>query len=294
MTVVDDIRDLFSSKAKKNKGPHNAFLGYIQDVGSGKLEYVHVGSAACHGPFGGQGRMPRNKVPFLLSELRPLLGTEETKKEVAPRFYHWLMNESVWAPLFVDKDYESVKERGFLISTDQPATFTLSGLVATRTFTEKYNSDFARRVGVYGELLKAGASLKEALLFMHYLGGENGKSPYPLKWSNLSSGHTIMNAGSHPLEYSKNFLKEKYFVSPTTFNEYGGYMSGAHAMWIEDRRERYESSLFFNKVKKIRPRKVVKVRDYHIFRPAPKEVVAVSDLEGLKDVVTQLKELIYA
>lgn len=293
MTVVDDIRDLFSSKAKKNKGSHNAFLGYIKDVGGGRFEYAHVGSAACHGPFGGMGRVSPN-TEFLLSELRPLLGTKEIKEEVAPRFYHWLMNESVWAPLFVDKDYESVKERGFLISTDQPATFTLSGLVATRTFTERYNTDFLRRVGVYAELLKAGASFKEALLFMHYLGGENGKSPYPLKWSNLSSGHTIMNAGCQPLEYSKNFLEERYFVSPTTFKKNCGYMSGAHAMWIEDQRERYESSPFFNEVKKIRPRKVVKVRDYHIFRPAPKEVVAVSDLEGLKDVVTQLKELIYA
>lgn len=218
--MLDDIqrqREKFARDAKPSQKEidrhSNAFGGLILD----NLSYVKVGDWVCHGFLNSwdlKGVMERHSIipkpgviKYVLSA--PMKSHENKKNTKA--FYDWLLNRSPWSVTHLDKDVDRCMELGFVVDAAGPANIFVSGLMASRLFTESYDQQLKHRIPVYLELVDMGLDESEAFLFCHLYGSTSPtKSLYPLVAAPYQAGHSIFHHENTNEAYYKAFLSAEF------------------------------------------------------------------------------------
>lgn len=168
--------------------------------------FVNKGSSACHGVFLFSEGHPKNFTGDLPETLYSwkMPNVFPTNKEVL--YYTWLLNKSPWSKVFVEKDYEVVKQKGFSLSTNFPADYVASALVATRYTSEIYNEWTTRHFRTFEDLVNEGVETLWAFVMSMMYAKKHTSSEYSYRMQN---GHEIV-----PPDWSlatiKNFVEGRF------------------------------------------------------------------------------------
>ncbi len=262
---------------------HNVYMAYVLQ---GKKEpyYYLVGNAACH------GRLQKSYYPkgvmAILSVVRK--GYIEDNKEACLRYISWLVNESPWAAIFIEKDVARVWDYGWVISPEHPANFVASGCIATRFFTENYEEAVKKRFKIWLELTANNYSGTEAFLFANMISSVRSDL-YPMSVVPLTNGHTIFDGVNMSFEVAKAFLSHKPTNLHPLLNKQGGVSGGVFALWTG-----HSGSGSFAKVlTELSPLNAKTKVDLHIFRAVKTKSAILANIDDVKSIIEQAKVVLY-
>lgn len=194
LALAKEMRTHFNGWYDKSghKEPPNGTMGAIFD--NGKATWYLNG--ACHGPFksfqsrmqshGNYGKMknillgrgPENSdnqdkkgiVQYIVTCMRNCENKKRGAGIIANRVKHiegytvpfldWLINRSLWAPIFVTKDAEEGLKEGLILNADVPANLLLGALQ-----TSRHPWEFPTIIRFFVELVQAGMHEDLAWLF---------------------------------------------------------------------------------------------------------------------------------
>ncbi len=238
-------------------------------------------------------RLRRGASPvYILSAVMHL----HTSKEFARSYIHWLVNESNWAEVFVDKDADSIMRLGYLVDANKPSNLIASAFVASRFLTESYTGteQLLLRHKVYEKLLTLGCSRNEAFMFCHMYTPEVSKKFYPIVPMLFKTGHTPFSYSGVTQAVVKNFLtNNRVGLSTHTIAERVGYSSNSiSAVWGSVTTP--DANSFWTKVMAIAPAKATKSVDHNIFRKIKVNGVSFSSDEDFLSVINQLRAIVHA
>ncbi len=236
-------------------------------------------------------RLTRTSPIYILSAVMYL----HTSRAFALNYINWLVNDSNWAEVFVDKDPERIMRLGYLVDANHPSNFIASAFVASRFLTESYSgaASLKLRHKVYDRLLSLGCTRNEAFIFAHMYTPETEFSLYPVVPMLFNTGHTPFSYNGLTQIATKNFLTNtKAHLNKGTIAGGFGYPSNSISrVWGEP--PTYEDK-FWQTVRGLQPKKVTKSVDHNIFRKIKLDGMAYSSDEDFMSVITQLKGIIYA
>lgn len=258
-----------SAKASAPNGV-NAFL-----AAESPTKFSHIGYGACHGNFGGSGY-----VDYTILWSWKMNTLKNTAQEAEKPFVEWLVNKSPWADVFIDKEYDSICENGHAARTDLPSDYILSGLVASRFFTETHTTWTAPHTHTFADLLKEGVDATDAFLMAIMYKKVGNSYQYQMQ-----SGHEIL-----PQHWSlgtlKAFMEKNYNPKTSLFKTVGGYRTiGTAWTWKNDGPRTSDRAKVWGKVESN------KGIDYNIFRrPDPNQAYPQLSLKTLIDLIPTIKQ----
>ena len=280
---------LFESNSKIYK-TSNAYLGVIVFDTFGKQQLRTVGSWACHGGFQ-RGTLKAylhvgDKLFVLLSSVQACRETilDEGKKT----YIGWLVSESPYKDIFIEKNPDSILTTGWVIDPNHPQNLVAGGCIATRFFTENYVTGLRERFEVWIEAVKAGFTGNEAYIMALLFYPTKGKT-YPIQYSNYgSNGHCSVELST--LNDAKNFITNSpIFLDGSSFKSLVGYTSGVSNTWRGGGRGK--NSL--DSIRVLKPLTGEVGVNLNIFYKEPlSKTFSIKNREELVDVFTQARELI--
>ena len=191
MKVLLKAREQFT-KFYPNNRDRVTIAGFCRKDGS----FGENSNTACHAGVGSQG-----KVGDLAVYTRHQGPTKKDKN--IDMFYHYLMYESPWSPLFVKPPVKNVvqdaKEKGFILSTSHP-----NNMVAQACFASRLATENKTRIVAFARLYKLFKNKDLAFLLSSFLIKSRGD--YTI--SEHGGGHFHFNRGMSK-KYVENFLKHK-------------------------------------------------------------------------------------
>lgn len=284
---AEDAAEYRADRSSSN----NSFGGFIDLKGN----YVRVGRWVCHGWLKSyevtRNNWVNNGAKYVLSAvMKPNMSKEDLKI-----FIQWLVTESPYAHIFVDKDVKSILEYGYLVDAAHPAAFITSALITSRFPTESYVNvqTFTKRNMVWRELIDMGVNKTEAFFFAQLYDAASIKSLYPITPSRLSSGHTPFHSFGYQENYVRNFLNgTPQLQEYTTLLSKGyGYVDGTvDNVWGK---KSDNSEAFWNVVKALAPQNKTKGKDHNIFRKVVVDTLEYTNREDFLSVIDQLRGVIY-
>jgi len=289
--MLEDFRKGFSASSKENKN-FNAYLGFIQQDKAGVQTLKILGSGPCHGAFS-TSNLSRfvpsgNTIEYLLSSVQHLLAG---KADVI-KYFDWLANRSPWADVFVTKDPEDIIKNGWVVDPKFPANFVTSALIATRFVTESYTDVIYKRFKVYKDILAMGFKEQEAFLFSYYFNRSKDGKSFPVTFTPVSSGHTVIGLDNATESYCRNFLLgEAKGALGGTFKDSKGYTADIHNTWKTPGVA--GSAAFNNWLKALRPKDATAKKNLNIFHKMPTSGWEIPNEAAFKSVIEQALERIY-
>ncbi len=116
---------------KNDNSKSIAFFGWIDDKGK-------VVSSDCTWCHAGMNRPHVNGIQYSFSKITNMKATNAERK----LFIDYMLNDSPWAPHFVNENVEEVLRYGWLISGECDAHLLVNAFVAGRLITEFYDNRF--------------------------------------------------------------------------------------------------------------------------------------------------------
>lgn len=265
---------------------------------SNNNDYVLIGKWVCHGwlqdhhidSHSGRSHYSSGIKYVMSAVMKPRTDSDHLKTYV-----DWLINQSPYQHIFVDKDPDSVMKYGYLVDADNCPSFITSAMIASRFLTESYlgGASVLQRAQTHKELLNLGLSGTEAFVFAQMFSSEKAGHIYPITFNPFCSGHSVFHSTAYQEDYVRNFLSGNP-VGLTSFrlSKREGYSGGIHDMWGKpDRKDR---NTFLDWVKgRVPIRKALKT-DHNIFRKAPQSGWSYTNGEDFLSVIEQVKERLNA
>lgn len=147
-------------------------------------------------------------------------------------YYHWLLNESPWSPVFITKDAQEAIDWGIITSTRAPANLVGGSCVAIRHGWEKHGAYFLAQ---YFKLETDPVLRNIAYYFAQTLyASYNGYSLF----SPVADSHWTLNNRAFLAESFVNFItgipkfpKDSYYNYPAPFSCKGDIEYSMDNMW---------------------------------------------------------------
>lgn len=257
--------------------------------------FVSLGhSHACHGAFqanygGLAARLNKDledtsQIDCIYSRRMKLLTGAE---DLEVPYYTWLLNESPWAEAFLEKEYEKLPVKTFVLRADLPACYIASAAVATRYLTEcytGYNEWPKNRFALHKALLKGGVDPLWAFIVA------NMYRPADLKAKTftftMQSGHHVLPP-ELKMKSLKKFVTGDYNKEDKTFSEQRGYRF-IDRNWVSD-----SDGTLISTLAKTWSFKKSGAVDYNVFRkPVGSSGYPTHTFEELLQVVDLLKGIV--
>lgn len=291
--MLDNIKELRQEfiKAGSTQKSGNAYVGIVyMEAKSKTLKLRDLGRGPCHGALQ-VGSLQYdsflqglNTPEYILSQVQKLLVSEGDAKG----YIEWLVQRSPWNEVFITKDVDDILKLGYVARTDLPNNFVAGAMVATRFITEGYTQDVVARFPVYKEFIAAGCSETEAYVLAHTYAKE-GKKPYPLLVQPLCSGHTAISVDSRSEDYFKRFISANPDYKGLSFKEMKGYENKIYDTW-----GKISGRGFKDFYSSLRPRSGKVTVNHNIFEKRKTDTYYINNQDELKDIVSQIKEQLYA
>lgn len=145
-------------------------------------------------------------------------------KEIVTSYYHWLLNSSPYAPIFISRDAEKVIEEAVeVIDAANPANLIVGGMTASRTASE-----YPYILVVWDALVKQGVHPNVAFCYAHVFRCKK-KDPdsigiIPAAWNHAAISGDCNDA------YVENFIHAKMASPEGLYSEIGSYGS-VQSLW---------------------------------------------------------------
>lgn len=133
----------------------------------------------------------------------------------------WLVNESPWVHIFVEKDPAHIRKTGFVLRTDVPHNMIVGAVMAARVPTE-----WRRKAAAFCALVERGVKGNTAYLLSHcvHLGTDGS-------WSSVGSdGHTAVDTYRMGERAVRDFLRGAPDYLGKIYSSYGKYHD-IHETW---------------------------------------------------------------
>lgn len=127
----------------------------------------------------------------------------ESLPEGTPKAYlSWVVNDSVFADTFFEKDVDKILEEGIWVTRcDIPGNLMVAAMTCVRALTEGDRS--CRSGEVFLPLLRAGCTPEFAFVLGHFMSGNT------LRTDNHDSNHCVFDWGNLTIGTVVNFCKKK-------------------------------------------------------------------------------------
>jgi hypothetical protein len=147
--------------------------GYFLSVLEGSVDWKIIGKGMCHA--GVENVLYESKSVKKNFRYFNVLPPKETFKSAlgcpqTTAFILWLVNQSPWQEIFVEKDLETIKEKGYLLATkDIPTNFLMQAIILSR-----HTWEFPYKLDKFDKFVESGCHPTVALLFLYHMRHSNG------------------------------------------------------------------------------------------------------------------------
>lgn len=146
------------------------------------------------------------------------------------RWWEYLMNTSVWAPVFLEKSLEVAERDGVLINLDVPNNYAMQGIIGTRLPHE-----FPNTVELWDDIVQAGGDPELSCIIMEAFNKKvikinDTKAVIMSPRSSSGDIHDMFDYRDMGILDLKRYIIRRQHRPNKTFREDGKF-SGIHALW---------------------------------------------------------------
>ena len=192
---------------------HTARYGFVYRDGAGVSHFheekKHI---ACH--YGLNGAPPSTEL---------IISSVGRMKDCQLPFLDWLVNRSPYAPIFLEKDLDWIRQYGLIVGVKESSNLVWGGLITSRVMWE-----FPACVRIWQDLVDALVHPNLAFVLCYNLYSDQGTSQIlqdgkrgrlPVRLNNLNAGHSSLIPFSMTKETLKCFVtgtlpKNSYLLPP--------------------------------------------------------------------------------